>query len=742
MPIFTSSKQSNYFSSYIDIKAISTPSSPNSGIGRIFHRSSDNKLCFKLSNGTVVELGGGAGTVTSASNVGAGSGWFKQLNGSDLEFKSLVAGTNQLSITSNTNDLTLDVVEANIKLDDLGTPDDNTDLNASVSRHGLLRKLSGTASEFLAGDGTWATPAGSGSNFNSLSGSTTRSGDASTTVFTIAHGAGTTPTYASVVPSSVDALGDYRIDVDDTNITITYQSAPPTGTNNLEFFWIISAGDLDPLSVMSKGSATKSGDSSTTVFTIAHGMTSTPASAYVVPSSVDALGEYQVDVDPTNITITYQVAPATGTNNLSYYWMAIQSTGGVAGIGEVNTASNTGSTGTGVFKQKNVFDLEFYKLASANNRLTVALSGTDYLNLTINEANFNLANLGGTAAWTQVSKSGSILDDIGDVNEGSPAQYDVVQRNGSNEWVGTKITNDNIDAVAAIATSKLADGNNFVTLTGSQTLTNKTLTSGTTTGTFTLDSTAATYVEYVKPKTDGAQELLTKWRLDEATSNYISFENNTSSNGHFIPDIVLRQQTSAAFAAGQITGMIHTSFDSGSVAAINIIGKTNAGALSTRPILSIKNSATEEYLFGFDDADFKSNNIINAGINATNNTITDTSTVAGDLLKSNGTKFVRLARGTALQVLQTNSGATDVAWATISQVKSGTASKNGGSTSVTIAHGMSSTPTVAHVEPTSTDAFGSFTTVVDATNITLTYVFAPPSGTGNLTYFWTAIVSI
>lgn len=388
MPIFTSSKQSNYFSSYIDIKAISTPSSPNSGIGRIFHRSSDNKLCFKLSNGTVVELGGGAGTVTSASNVGVGSGWFKQLNGTDLEFKSLVAGTNQLSITSNTNDLTLDVVEANIKLDDLGTPDDNTDLNASTTRHGLLRKLSGTASEFLAGDGTWATPAGSGSNFNSLSGSTTRSGDASTTVFTIAHGAGTTPTYASVVPSSTDAFGDFTVDVDATNITITYQSAPPTGTNNLEFFWIISAGDLDPLSVMSKGSATKSGDSSTTVFTIAHGMASTPASAYVMPSSVDALGEYQVDVDPTNITITYQVAPATGTNNLSYYWMAIQSTGGVAGIGEVNTASNVGA-GSGVFKQKNVFDLEFKSLvqgtdiALTNNTNDVTIAaGANVLNTT------------------------------------------------------------------------------------------------------------------------------------------------------------------------------------------------------------------------------------------------------------------------------------------------------------------------------------------------------------------------
>lgn len=48
-----------------------------------------------------------------------------------------------------------------IKLDDLAAPDDNTDLDASTTKHGLLKKLSGTATEFLNGSGSWATPAGS-----------------------------------------------------------------------------------------------------------------------------------------------------------------------------------------------------------------------------------------------------------------------------------------------------------------------------------------------------------------------------------------------------------------------------------------------------------------------------------------------------------------------------------------------------------------------------------------------------
>jgi hypothetical protein len=43
-----------------------------------------------------------------------------------------------------------------IKLDDFATPDDNTDLNATSSYHGLLPKLSSNARQFLRGDGTWA----------------------------------------------------------------------------------------------------------------------------------------------------------------------------------------------------------------------------------------------------------------------------------------------------------------------------------------------------------------------------------------------------------------------------------------------------------------------------------------------------------------------------------------------------------------------------------------------------------
>ena len=42
-----------------------------------------------------------------------------------------------------------------IKIDDLAAGDDNTDLDSSTTRHGLLPKLSGNAAHRLTGAGTW-----------------------------------------------------------------------------------------------------------------------------------------------------------------------------------------------------------------------------------------------------------------------------------------------------------------------------------------------------------------------------------------------------------------------------------------------------------------------------------------------------------------------------------------------------------------------------------------------------------
>jgi len=115
-----------------------------------------------------------------------------------------------------------------------------------------------------------------------------------------------------------------------------------------------------------------------------------------------------------------------------------------SGSGDVGSASNVGSAGTGVFKQLNGSDLEFYKLNSVNSLLTIALDGTDKVDFTINESSIDHNNLtnysadehrtindvgtGATDLWS-ASKISTELGDKLD-NSGYTAQYILVASAG------------------------------------------------------------------------------------------------------------------------------------------------------------------------------------------------------------------------------------------------------------------------------------------------------------------------
>lgn len=125
-------------------------------------------------------------------------------------------------------------------------------------------------------------------------------------------------------------------------------------------------------------------------------------------------------------------------------------------------------------------------------------------------------------------------------------------------------------------------------------------------------------------------------------------------------------------------------------------------------------------------------------LNATSNTITDNSIALGDLFVSNGTKFLRRGKGTSLQVLRTNIGATDVEWATLDNERLGksTASADGTNKVFAITHGLGSNPTYAFVD-CSSHAIAR-TWVTSSTEITVTFLTAPPAGQ-TVTIYWRVV---
>ena len=62
--------------------------------------------------------------------------------------------------TTSNSSLSNEVLASALKIDDFAAGDDNTDLDSSTSRHGLLRKLDNSTTNFLRGDGAWAAAGG------------------------------------------------------------------------------------------------------------------------------------------------------------------------------------------------------------------------------------------------------------------------------------------------------------------------------------------------------------------------------------------------------------------------------------------------------------------------------------------------------------------------------------------------------------------------------------------------------
>jgi hypothetical protein len=141
---------------YIELGEIGTPSNPSANKLRIYTRddSGVTKLAIKDSAGTETILGAG--------DVGAIDSMTEKTTpvSADLLIVADSAASYARKKVQIGNLSAAGYALTTRKLDDFGTPDDNTDLNATTTYHGLLPKLNNSATQFLNGQGSWATPSG------------------------------------------------------------------------------------------------------------------------------------------------------------------------------------------------------------------------------------------------------------------------------------------------------------------------------------------------------------------------------------------------------------------------------------------------------------------------------------------------------------------------------------------------------------------------------------------------------
>jgi hypothetical protein len=178
------------------------------------------------------------------------------------------------------------------------------------------------------------------------------------------------------------------------NVCIGYQSDSQPTTQNAISIGSQSVSTLSHQCMIGNSALTQivpNANASCSLGTTANAFTdltlkgSTTGTVNIKPAAISGTQNYTL---PPNAGNNLDVLQTDGTGVLS--WV-------VAGSGETNTASNVGTGGVGVFKQKTGVDLEFKKINAASSKITIVDDvGNDEVDVDVVEANLTLDNLGGT----------------------------------------------------------------------------------------------------------------------------------------------------------------------------------------------------------------------------------------------------------------------------------------------------------------------------------------------------------
>jgi len=104
-------------------------------------------------------------------------------------------------------------------------------------------------------------------------------------------------------------------------------------------------------------------------------------------------------IDKTTGLVTLAGDPTSALQAATKQYVDANAGGGGGGTGEANTASNVGSAGTGIFKQKSGVDLQFKKLNAASSRLSVTDdTANSKIDIDVSPSGIAISSLSGAGA--------------------------------------------------------------------------------------------------------------------------------------------------------------------------------------------------------------------------------------------------------------------------------------------------------------------------------------------------------
>lgn len=131
---------------------------------------------------------------------------------------------------------------------------------------------------------------------------------------------------------------------------------------------------------------------------------------------------------------------------------------GTGGSGEINTASNVGTSGSGLYYQKSGVDLEFKNIDAGNNLISIADNSTNKaLEISVNESLIQHQNIFGAGTNSHAQIDTAISNSASHISAASPHSGHVISNSPISSGSGTKVSFDSKGLITSASSATQDD---------------------------------------------------------------------------------------------------------------------------------------------------------------------------------------------------------------------------------------------------------------------------------------------